>query len=239
MAKTLNCAFCAKQIEKKFFGGNTQTILIGTRTVDCCDECYKKYTALLKGEQKRLETKLTNYTYSTKDKLKSDETVAQMIKNYVDEKNHYLSTREDAVPTLSNVFYAFSGNKFWIEEFGLDMANSSVTNRQLLKARKQAENLKSTNTTYFTKDDITKIEYRIRSCYMLGMFGRVCVVEIRLNDQKQITYKPTIARAVFSFTKILPFGDKKKACRLAEEMLNEFKINIGSDLPIVKVKKFA
>ena len=93
---------------------------------------------------------------------------------------------------------------------------------------------------WFSKDDVTKLEYRYAGCYTLvgEAFSDAYAFEVRLNDEKEVTYKPAIFRMFFT-TKGFTGGSRKKKAKIkCAEKLEEFKNIIGCDLPVVEVKKF-
>ncbi len=241
MSKTVNCQFCGKELTEKFLGGDAYVFSIGTHyNITCCEECLNKYQdALTKKEKKRLELKLDNYKYSTKDKLKDPAQLVNFINSYIAEKQHFENTRENPIAVPFKNFYGLDGQNFWVEEFKLGWIEESTTLKDMVKVRKKSSS--EMTTTFFTKDDITKIEYRIAHTAPVSLlmpFTHICSVDIRLNDEKNPSYRPSITRLAFSYKTLPVFLEKKSAIKNTEKILNEFKYDIGSNLPIVKVKKF-
>ncbi len=242
MAKTVTCKFCGKELTKKFLGGDTYGYSIDpSYIVECCEECYDKYEMLLsKADKKRLTLKLDNYKYSTKDKLKDQQTIADFINTYITEKQQLENSREEYIAVdFKNNFYGIIDGKFYVEEFKLGWLDKSVSLNDMVKARDKSQS--DITTTYFTKDDISKIEYRIASTGPVSVFRpftHICSVDVRLNDEKNPGYRPAITRAVFVYYTFPIFLERRSAIKKADKILNEFKADIGSNLPVVRVKKF-
>lgn len=227
MAKTTTCAFCGKELTTGFFNGTANSLVLHTHSVTCCDDCCNHYDD--KKTIKRFELKLQNLLYRNRQKL-TDQQVAAMFKAYVAEQ----ADNNARFPGHANQQLGFArvaGNLFSVREYSLDTI--SFTLKGMLKTLKTTTN---TECGLFTAADITRIEYApVGHGESLGLFSRAYAYDIRLNDQKIMTYRPCITRTVVKASGFCPRKSAEKAI-LAE--LEAFKALIGSDLPIVRVKKF-
>ena len=237
MAKIRNCAFCNTELTTGFFNGNAETIEIG-QTIICCENCKRIMTKEIGSSKNRLETKINNFKKASKVKL-SGESVATLIMKYLEEEQQFKEKNGAQTIDKFQSFYTFNNNGYFsVHEFKgiesmLDSGNTeSIASDKLLS--------QLCDTAPFTKDDITKIEYRFTSWHgeRVNLFTEVHSIEIRLNDEKQFTYKPCITRLGVVGKGLLPNLAKRNAEKQIIEILKEFKETIGSDLPIVKVKKF-
>ena len=87
----------------------------------------------------------------------------------------------------------------------------------------------------FTAADITRIEFRKNFEEHTGVMSSVVSYDIRLNDEKEMTYKPCITRYFVTGKGISPSHSAEKEML---RMLEGFQKKIGTDIPVVKVKKF-
>ena len=93
------------------------------------------------------------------------------------------------------------------------------------------------NEGYLGLFDKSKIEYAKNHIGSFdGLFHKIYSFAIRLNDESVMTYKPCVTRTSAPGTGF-GFGYQKSAEKKLIKQLEEFKQAIGSDLPIVKVKK--
>lgn len=235
MSKNLKCAFCGKEIVSGWFSGTAAYIDVGT-FVDCCEECHDQYKPYAKEHKERFSTKLENYKRATKKKLTGKE-VADMFVAYLEEEKECYNKTIYADPDMFKAFYVYDSdypNYFSTREFGTGFLKSDISAKRMVKSLEKSED---TLCCCFDKNDITKIEYApIGSGDPLGLFKQAFSYAIRLNDETVMTYKPCIARTAVLGSGFL-FGYKKSANKKMVKILNEFKNQIGSDLPIVKVKK--
>lgn len=235
MAKTTTCAFCGKELTTGFFKGDDFDLYVGYDRATCCESCHEQYQGEAKRVEKRLKIKLDNYKAATKTKKLSGEQLAQMLKTYLAEEAEQIA-RCGKIDTYTDLGYFVIDEQrkyFAIREFEL---GSDITAGQMVKSLKKAE---ETGDVWFSKDDITRMEYRTTFVgESLGLFATAYSFEIRLNDEKVITYKPCITRAAFVGKGLFPHNQKKKAKQQCEGMLVLLKETIGADIPVKEVKKF-
>lgn len=95
---------------------------------------------------------------------------------------------------------------------------------------------KQNDIVYFTKDDITKIEYSLSLGDHTGLFSIAYPVMIRFNNHKVMSFKPCITK-----TAVIGKGIFKKGSVLKQiqQQLEIFCQDIkATNIPIVRVKKF-
>lgn len=237
MAKIKNCAFCGKEIKSGIFSGENFVLNIGGFNVlNCCEKCYNHYSKLYKAHEKRFDLKLGNVKKSRKSKLSGEE-IAKMLETYISEADKYIENSKDKYVDSFNRFYCYNSNGekyFSTKEFGKGFVNSDVSAKDMVKSM---EAVALDSDIFFDKDDITKIEYaKVGIGDPLSLFSVAHTFNIRLNDESVMTYKPCITRAAL-LGRGFGFGYRRSAEKKLIKLLNEFKETIGSDLPIVKVKK--
>ncbi len=240
MAKTTTCKFCNKELTKGFFNGNANSLEVAPLVyVTCCDECEKELRDVAKQESERFGVKLANLKRATKSKPTQEE-IGKMYLKYLDEKDVHLSKPFVALPIEFEGFCCIgAGGSFCVKEFEQGFINSDASAKLMVKSKEKAAEEGTLLSRYFTKEDITRIEYRrVGIGDPLGLCNIAYSYEIRLNDEKDVTYKPCITRAAVLGKGFLGFFCKKSAKRQIQAMLERFKEHIGSDLPIREVKSF-
>lgn len=239
MAKVTNCAFCGKEVTSGLFKGDAEYLNVGLRILNCCEECHKKYEAEFEQYKERFEVKLENLQKSKKGKISSPD-LAKMFVQYIDEAKQYEESSREKSVDLFTAFYGHNSNgeqHFSVKEFGKGLSSSDVTPKDMVKSISASCDEAEESATFFDKNDITKIEYAKTGVgYQLGLFTAAYSFAIRLNDESVMTYKPCITRAAF-IGHGFGFGYRRSAEKKLIKVLNEFKKTIGSDLPIVKVRK--
>ena len=235
MAKTTNCSFCGKEITKGIFNGEDCTLDLGTGTklITCCQECHDKYKSELKANKKRFLTKFDNMKRATRAKY-SEKEIAKLFMTYLEEKESQYAKYPDATAThIGSFFMTDDAGNFTVAEYGKGISNIDITAKDMVKSYLSVE----TDCHFFDKNDITKIEYAKNHMGSFdGLFHKIYSFAIRLNDESVMTYKPCVTRTSAPGTGF-GFGYQKSAEKKLIKQLEEFKQAIGSDLPIVKVKK--
>ena len=237
VAKVSNCTLCGKEITTGFFSGDSNSLDVGllSYNITCCDECFANNKSVAKRIKKRFSTKCENLIKSKKVKLSQKE-LGEMYLSYLREEKEQEEKCEDEI--LYNVlnFFSFNDNGFFsVREYRNGFFDRDITGKDMVKSIEKSQ--ADTQCCCFDKDDITRIEYaQLGSGDFNGPFQKIYSYAIRLNDEKVMTYKPCITRAC-AYGNGFMFGYKKSAEKRLLEILNEFKEQIGSELPIVKVKK--
>lgn len=236
MAKQVNCDFCGKELTKSFIGGEAKSFCVGDATfVTCCDECLAKYSELGPYREKRFGAKLINYKKANKTKKLSSSEIAKMYAQYVADEEERKISNNEALGQYYKFFLTNADGKFFVKERAFDVRDQDYSLKKMAKSISKTLDI---NSVFFDKSDITKIEYaQDGHGDPVGLFTLAYSFIIRLNDEKVLTYKPCITRDAVIAHGFLFFGFKKSAEKHLLYDLNEFKKAIGSDLPIVKVKK--
>lgn len=237
MAKVEKCVFCGAEVTTGMFKGTVEYFDIADASLPCCPNCHKTVSEEISESQDRISAKIKNLRNSSNIRL-SNADIAALIKKYQEEEKQYAEKTEYEKPKLFGEFYCYNENgHFTVREFAQYGSLDSATKVSMALDKKLSLYC---NSFLFTKDDITKIEYRFTSWHgdSAGLFSEAHSIEIRLNDEKKFTYKPCITRMSVIGKGLMPNFAKKNAEKQVIEALKKFKAIIGSDLPIVKVKKF-
>ena len=236
MAKTTTCAFCGKEITKGLFSSDSQLLALGGfETLDVCEDCKKHYEVVESQVKNRFGPKLMNYMRTNKIKKNDQHEIAKLYDQYVRAEAENVLAYSSVEFKCFRDFYCHDQNgHFTVKEFANGILGKDIGAGQMVKT---VEKSKKTNDGVFTKDDITKIEFAKNSTgTFLGPFRQAFSFSIRLNDETEIQYNPCITRSVVIGYGFL-FGYRRSAEKKLIKELEGFKKAIGSDLPIVKVKK--
>lgn len=234
MAKEKHCVFCDKQLEGGFFSSKVKTLEVGhSKMLLCCPECYAKYEMLSADFNKRFGAKLTNAKRKSGKKM-SDKEVAQAYAAYVQQYAAHPAVDVEPGLLVAGCFIIGENGYFSVKEHSNAFVKSDVSARDMLRTARKAT---KGEQIWFTKDDISKIEYfQNGSGDFVGLFHKAYSFSIRLNDETVITYKPAITRASALGGGFM-FGYKANARKKLEADLMTFRTLIGSDLPIRYVRK--
>ncbi len=236
MAKTVKCAFCGKELQKGLLSGNAQALVLGGyETLDVCEDCKKHYESVEVQVSERFGAKLMNYKRTNKIKKINQAEIAKLYDQYVRDEAENVARYSAVEFTFFKDFYCYeNGGRFTVKEFANGFLGEDVGTGQMVKTIKKS---KKEDTGVFTKDDITKIEYAVNgSGSFVGLFRKAYSFSIRLNDETVLQYKPCITRSTVLGYGFM-FGYRGSAEKRMVKELEGFKKAIGSDLPIVKVKK--
>ena len=204
------------------------------KTITCCPKCFKKYKKKAKENEERFATKFENMKKATKAKY-TEKDIAQAFMLYIEEKEkQYSKISNVETDYLGDFFIYDEKGRFSVREFGKGFLNLDISADAMVKSNDKSLD---TDCHFFDKNDITKIEYaKNNSGAFADTFHKVYSFAIRLNDESIMTYKPCVTRTAAVGSGFL-FGFQKSAEKKLLEQLEDFKQAIGSDLPIVKVKK--
>ena len=233
MAKQTHCAFCGKELTTGFFSGDATSILIGTHTVICCEHCLEQYSQKIQTHKNRLKIKLNNYQRATKTRKLDSDFIGTAIMRYLAEEEEQIARCGKISQYTDLGYFAVEESKgfFAVREFEL----GGETTGEMIRNMKKAEDV---GDVWFSKDDITCMEYATTTFgHSLSLFSSAFTFEIRLNNEKDITYKPCITRATFKGTGLFPHNHRKDAQRQCAAMLILLKDAIGADVPVVSVKR--
>ncbi len=236
MAKTGNCPICGKEIEYGFMNlGAEQLKITSDQYLYCCEDCKKEYKDLAKAAMPKFEAKLHNYKRHRKEKPDNN-ALGNLFITYINDSLVQLEKNAGQAPDNQRCFYVYNDDGYFnVREWKLGFLNKDIS---LTDMAKSSFRLGNTDGMMFTKDDITRIEFRRDSLpSSAGLFKYCASYDIRLNDESVMTAKPCITRMAIVTTATM-FNAGSALDKKMIEILNDFKAVIGSDLPIVKVKKF-
>ena len=242
MEKMKQCPFCGKEYKDGFFSSEGGYLSFGKQVkgdesfgISCCSDCNSKYESLVEKIGPRFSAKVANLKKLSKKKL-SEEDICLMFKHYYEEYfNHESINLNDAdtIPMMFG-FYTKDG-KFFVPEFDTTNTNYSSDKGADLILNKQLGQPKDCGEYLFSKDDVSRIEYK--KIYKDKYMGHgIFIYEICFNDPRVMTYKPTLTRCVIVEK---GFGLDAKADKAMEELLNGLNAAIGSNLPIKKVSSYS
>ncbi len=233
MAKTITCAICKKEITKGFFRGTANSLSIAESVnLQVCEECHKTNELNAALHFDRFSTKLSNYKWLNRAKP-TPEQVLSLYHKYLKEYEEF-KARKIGKSDYRGWFFEVNGKgEFGVSERKLGFLNSDISRDDKIRSF-QSDLITDFG---FTKEDISCIEYRLTGGDFNGLFHKIYSLEIRLNKDNGITYKPCIVISVAEGGGF-GFGYKHFANKHAVEYLEDFKKRIGSDLPIVRVRSF-
>lgn len=234
MAKTVNCVFCGKEMTRGMFSGDAASLELSKHTlVDCCDECRAKYEKEAKRIRKRFTIKVENWQKSTRKKM-DHQTMAQNFLLYLQQEQEQLARCGRIETAESAGYFLWDGKQhFAVRETELDF---DVLYHEFKKTDKHYEDVEP---VWFSKEDITCLQYRTQKVgRSMGLFTSAYSFEVRLNDEKEFSFKPAITKMSFAGTGLFPHTQRKKAKAMCEAALVALAIAIGSDISVEYVKKF-
>lgn len=234
MAKITTCAFCGKELTKTFFGGTAEELTVADdASLTCCEECRRKYKTVAKQHRARFSVKLANYKWVNRAKPTPDQ-IAAMYRRYLAEYETYKPRFADTSCAYRGWFFKINESGcFGLNEKKLGFLSSNISRDDKIKAYVKD----GIDECPFTRDDISCIEFRLTDGSFNGLFHQMYSLEIRLNKAEELTYRPTFAITVVE-SKMCLLGFRRSARKEAIKLLEDFKAAIGSDLPIVEVKRF-
>ena len=234
MAKIVNCSICGKEMTKRFLGSDVKRLNVGDQEIDCCPECYAKYVAAMEQHAKRFGAKLRNYKLATRQKKLPDAQIGHMYAVYRQEADCFCHVSQPrTICNLSGGIFISNERSFSATEFSNDYFHKdlSVYDMASWVGKKKIE-----DGLWFTKDDISKIEFARNGRGMFnGLFDMLFSYTIRLNDESIIGYRPAVSRMVVKVK--FPYFARRRAEKKIIAHLELFKQTIGSELPIVRTQR--
>ena len=237
MAKTKICPICGKEYESGFFKSASGGLAFGKigmneslHAFNCCASCSETYRDISNEEGERFAAKVTNLMRARKIRRLTEQQIATLFLKYVKQQREPAAFDINDFRAL-NVAHVLSDGRFFIAE--ADTSSTEFTARSYRKAVKKMHAFNPRHI--FSRDDISMLQYRRKDSNIVGLFTTIYTYEIRLNDEKNMTFKPCIAK-IFVVGRGLFVG--RNASRKMRRYMEEFRAAIGSDLEITKVKKF-
>ena len=214
--KKTTCSLCGKEINKGLLGigGNAHTLSLAGIDVDCCPQCHRIYDDFAKRNWMRFYTKLQNafyreHEYADLQKLLTREEVVKYFLAYYQDSTHYTEAESYSgvlVPALDN---DLANAAFLTLEGGLGGYVTLDGIAETCTERIQEENQKvascnrrgisyTTTPWAFGPEDISCLEYAFdRDEDVVG--DMAMRVYIKLNDFRQITYKPCVIYGIVTY----------------------------------------
>ena len=235
MAKLVKCPFCGKEMTKGMIRGDAQLLDIARyQNVHACPECYEKLHREAKFHKERFSKKIENYAWERRIRLTED-LVASLYKDYLADYRCRKEALACDAPRKYGYFFLFDENgRFGVNEGALDFVGQDISAKDKLKTLKKAEDCEVFG---FTAEDVGCLEFRLRNSEFIGLFKKCYSLEIRLNHEKRMTYRPVFVKTVV-VGKGFAFGYRKGAKKQAIQLLESFRRAVGIPHPIREVKNF-
>lgn len=234
MAKTVKCAFCGKEMVTGFFKGEDWKVNLGGVLISCCDDCYRHFELDNKIENDRFNIKMENYKKTNKIRKISESDALKLYHTYFKQMKAYRKRSEQAGELkFLGFFHANENGYVSTTEFRLGSVSSG---RDMEKAMKQCGN---PAVAAFDGRDISRIEYRVVN--KLGVDAEkpntsAFAFEVRLNDPREMTYRPSVVYFVFTGTAFLAHAQLRQAEEYLLATLCLLQRASGTTAQIVKMK---
>ena len=237
MAKTKICPICGKEYLDGFFKNDESGVLYlsegsfkeDSYAIHCCKACHERYKEAAEINGQRFAAKITNMKKARRCRL-SDAQIAKLFVSYIEEAQNYTPYEGDDALPFTFCFTTPDG-RFCVREAVRGM--TYLTGKQYVKA---LDKLLTFNKNFvFSKEDVSMLEYRVQEEVNSTLFSTVMSFEIRLNDDKNMTFKPCVTRFYVAGKGLFP---KRAAKREMRRLMEVFKEKVGVDAPITFVKKF-
>lgn len=246
MAKVKNCAFCGKEMKTGFLGfigSEVKSLGLGSENFDVCEDCWSKYFDFWYDDshptvfEHRFDIKLANAMRGRKEKPSKDE-IKKLFLDYYNEglqyiercKNEKLFGDTESVEGISamlNTLFDYTENGFFTIMEG-ELGEAFYT--PLKDVYEDIQSADRKHNVGFTKDDISCIEYHIGKIEEDDIGLGYAVLELKLNDYKELSFKPAFVRTVICTDSKNP----KKVRENAQYQVENFREKIGAtDIPIV------
>lgn len=233
MAKTVNCAFCGKELKTGLFTGNAYSIFVGGTEITCCEHCWEAWNVLDKRESKRFDAKVANYMKANRKRRLTEAEAMELYKLYLAEREAYRKRSGQDALTESIGFFQYSEDGcFSVAEFEQGSVISSNDMAKVFDVQEEKA------VCAFRSEDISRLEYRKvdKLGTSINFFKTAYLYEVRLNDPAVMTYKPSVTYFVTWGTALLPHKQAKKAEDQLLTCLDLLKKFTGSTVPVRRIK---
>ena len=233
MAKITNCEICGREMTSGFFTGENEYLDTGAEMLNCCPDCCAKYRISDKKERTRFAVKLENYKKANKIRKLSNAELAQLYLKYFREMQAYQQERADIrLPNFLGFYRSNEEGWFFMQEAN---PKDISLDRQIYKA---ADRQGDPALCAFRGDEISLLEYRLVNSVLVtgSLFRFTGIYEVRLNDPREMTYKPCVTYVVSTGKAFFPFNQKKKAEMAVQAVLRLLKKETGTNAVIRKFK---
>ena len=238
MAKRKICPICGKEYTDSFFGkseGDTLSFESNytdalKRYIPCCAECAARYKMETLVHGPRFCQKVTNLKKARRGRM-DDRTLIRLFDAYLAEAKAH-PVYDGPEPEGSGTFcFITPDGRFCLSE--TVKGATELTDKRLVRAVAMTSNFYPTEC--FTRDDVTKLEYKRVECQILTLFAAVAAYDIRLNDEREMTYRPCIVRVyIHSYGIFAGLACDRKMRR----QMKLFREQTGITLPARKVNRF-
>jgi hypothetical protein len=234
MAKTVKCAFCGKEMVSGFFKGEDKVATLADEYISCCEDCFRHYELDNRNEECRFAVKVENYKKTNKIRKLSQQQILALYQTYFSQLQICRSKSANAGPMDSlGYFHANDAGWFCTTEFRL---GSVISARDMAKA---VDKLEDAPVCAFCADDIGCLTYRVVD--KLGTdtgktLTSAYLFEIRLNDPREMTYRPAVCYMVGTGTAFLNHKRLEAAEASVVSTLRVLKDATGAAVQITKVK---
>lgn len=203
------CPVCGAEIKGGITGNSWK--IAGNHI---CLDCSNKY-------QDRFNLKYANMKKALGKKEMKNFDKFQLFLDYAKEGSNY-QKYEDFKKEKRACFYLYDEDlSFTVDEYDKDEYHKDVNYDKYLHCKMGDR---------FTKNDISMLEYELKDKFKPTSKYTIYRVVFRFNDETKMTYKPCLVGSAVIVKGL--FGIKKKAIQAAGEQLQQFKQDIGIDLPI-------
>ena len=238
MAKRKICPICGKEYTDSFFGkseGGTLSIEGGlmeapSHYISCCAECAARYKMDTLVHGPRFCQKVANLKKARRCRI-DDRMLIRLFDAYVAEaKAHPIYDGPEPDGCGSFCFITPDGRFSLCETL---KGATELTDQQLVQ--NVSITSRFSHVECFTKDDVTKLEYRKVTSRLLTPFAAVVTYDIRLNDEREMTFRPCIVRVyIHSYGLFAGVACKRKMRRQMEV----FRERTGITIPPRTVDRF-
>lgn len=257
MAKTVNCAFCGKEMKAGFlgiFGSECEHLHLGDMSLICCDACYAKYRAFAEREGKRIGAKLENMCYNSDELFRktsmSQKKMAELFLDYMELSCAYTTDETYcgffivAEPTKNSPVNTFLAEEAQIESYESEETFLNKCKDVIAEEAQRGLDAEFFGNIYqkkkpwvFTAHDISCFEYSCGSEKVMGD----CIglpVKVKLNDFRQMTYKPCMISGMITYKSVI-FNQKKYRDEKLREAMTALRATLGVEhLPMTEVSEF-
>lgn len=252
MKKTTTCAFCGQELKKGTLGigGNKRELYLGITTLDCCPHCYEKYEDFVRRDKYRFSAKMQNAffvpgKYTKVEKLLSREEIVSYFLGYYEEAKSYAWEHEFEpffpIPDFdSGLSFLLSPKEtaFCMPIDTIDLEVQLELNQENHLMRQMLCEESNANLCWaFDESDISCLEYAYTEQKVDEDF-RMIHLEVKLNDPRQITFRPCIISGAIIYPKSLKHQDAYIDRQIAIFMLRlRTFLNVES-MPIIKRESY-
>ena len=233
MNKTVTCAFCGKEMTNGFMKKESRALDVGVGvSVDCCpDCCTPEREAMTLMYHDVFSDKLDNCAWAHRKLVFKKEESVKMYLPFCEERFALDKKYIGIQPTQQGDFYRYDnqGHFTWREQKISFIASD--------KNKVLSVQLNQVGGSVFSKEDISCIRFCVSNRKELKPFVQNYTVEICVNDMHTVSGKPQFTRTEI-IVKGMPFTAKKRATAAAQKLLEQFRQDIGSNLPVEAVKSF-